>query len=70
MNALSGEVTETSDYFPFGMRMDIWGAVEDESNRYRFNGKEEQEGDSEYRLWTTEHAGIQRMPMAPMSYWL
>ena len=45
VNALSGEVTETSDYFPFGMRMDIWGAVEDESNRYRFNGKEEQEGE-------------------------
>ena len=45
VNALSGEVTETSDYFPFGMRMDIWGAVEDESNRYRFNGKEDQEGE-------------------------
>ena len=45
VNAQSGEVTETSDYFPFGMRMDIWGAVEDESNRYRFNGKEDQEGE-------------------------
>ena len=45
VNALTGEITETSDYFPFGMRMDIWGAVADDSNRYRFNGKEDQKGE-------------------------
>ena len=35
-------ILEQNDYLPFGMRIDIDSLAYDQSNRYRFNGKEEQ----------------------------
>jgi len=38
----TGQVIETNDYYAFGGRWDRSGSLIDQSNRYRFNGKEEQ----------------------------
>ena len=38
----TGQVTETNDYYAFGGRWDRSGSLIDQSNRYRYNGKEEQ----------------------------
>ena len=35
-------IFEQNDYLPFGMRIDIDSLAYDQSNRYRYNGKEEQ----------------------------
>ena len=35
-------ILEQNDYLPFGTRIDIDSLAYDQSNRYRFNGKEEQ----------------------------
>ena len=37
-----GQVAETNDYYAFGGRWDSSGSLVDQSNRYRYNGKEEQ----------------------------
>ena len=37
-----GQVAETNDYYAFGGRWDRSGSLVDQSNRYRYNGKEEQ----------------------------
>ena len=37
-----GQVAETNDYYAFGSRWDRSGSLVDQSNRYRYNGKEEQ----------------------------
>ena len=36
------EILEQNDYLPFGTRIDLNSLAYDQSNRYRFNGKEEQ----------------------------
>ena len=38
----TGQVIETNDYYAFGGRWDGSGSLIDQSNRYRYNGKEEQ----------------------------
>ena len=38
----TGQVVETNDYYAFGGRWDRSGSLIDQSNRYRYNGKEEQ----------------------------
>ena len=38
----TGQVVETNDYYAFGGRWDRSGNLIDQSNRYRYNGKEEQ----------------------------
>ena len=38
----TGQVVETNDYYAFGGRWDGSGSLIDQSNRYRYNGKEEQ----------------------------
>ena len=38
----TGQVVETNDYYAFGSRWDRSGSLIDQSNRYRYNGKEEQ----------------------------
>ena len=38
----TGQVVETNDYYAFGGRWDRSGSLVDQSNRYRYNGKEEQ----------------------------
>ena len=38
----TGQVIETNDYYTLGGRWDRSGSLIDQSNRYRFNGKEEQ----------------------------
>ena len=42
VNGSTGQVVETNDYYAFGSRWDRSGSIIDQSNRYRFNGKEEQ----------------------------
>ena len=37
-----GQVAETNDYYAFGGRWDRSGSLVDQSNRYRYNSKEEQ----------------------------
>ena len=38
----TGQVVETNDYYAFGSRWDRSGSLIDQSNRYRYNSKEEQ----------------------------
>ena len=42
VNGSTGRVVETNDYYAFGSRWDRSGSLVDQSNRYRYNGKEEQ----------------------------
>ena len=42
VNGSTGQVVETNDYYAFGGRWDRSGSLVDQSNRYRYNGKEEQ----------------------------
>ena len=42
VNGSTGQVVETNDYYAFGGRWDRSGSLIDQSNRYRYNGKEEQ----------------------------
>jgi RHS repeat-associated protein len=41
VNGLTGETVETNDYYPFGGKWND-GSSSDPTNRYRYNGKEEQ----------------------------
>ena len=41
----SGEVVEANDYYAFGSRWETSSSSGTTSNRYRFNGKEDQEGE-------------------------
>ena len=42
VDGVSGEVVETNDYYPFGSRWNTTASLTDNSNRFRYNGKEEQ----------------------------
>ena len=42
VDGVSGEEVETNDYYPFGSRWDVAAGLKDETNRFRYNGKEEQ----------------------------
>ena len=42
VNGVSGEEVETNDYYPFGSRWDVAAGLKDETNRFRYNSKEEQ----------------------------
>ena len=42
VDGTSGEVVETNDYYPFGSRWDVVTSLKDDSNRFRYNSKEEQ----------------------------
>ena len=42
VDGVSGEVVETNDYYPFGSRWDVDTSLSDDTNRFRYNGKEEQ----------------------------
>ena len=42
VDGVSGEVVETNDYYPFGGRWDVAASLKDDSNRFRYNSKEEQ----------------------------
>ena len=42
VDGVSGEVVETNDYYPFGSRWDVATSLKDDSNRFRYNSKEEQ----------------------------
>ncbi|MBR2128563.1 MAG: RHS repeat-associated core domain-containing protein [Bacteroidales bacterium] len=42
VDGVSGTVVETNDYYPFGSRWDVATSLKDESNRFRYNSKEEQ----------------------------
>ena len=42
VDGISGAVVETNDYYPFGLRWEDGGSLYDPSNRFRYNGKEEQ----------------------------
>ena len=42
VDGVLGEVVETNDYYPFGSRWDVATSLRDDSNRFRYNSKEEQ----------------------------
>ena len=42
VDGVSGEVVETNDYYPFGSRWNVAAGLKDDSNRFRYNSKEEQ----------------------------
>ena len=42
VDGVSGEVVETNDYYPFGSRWNTTSDLMDETNRFRYNSKEEQ----------------------------
>ena len=42
VEGISGEVVETNDYYPFGGRWDVAAGLKDDTNRFRYNSKEEQ----------------------------
>ena len=42
VDGVSGEVVETNDYYPFGSRWNTTASLTDQTNRFRYNGKEEQ----------------------------
>ena len=42
VDGVSGEVVETNDYYPFGSRWDVDTSLKDDTNRFRYNSKEEQ----------------------------
>ena len=42
VDGISGEVVEINDYYPFGSRWDVATSLRDDSNRFRYNSKEEQ----------------------------
>ena len=42
VDGVSGEVVETNDYYPFGSRWDVAAGLKDDTNRFRYNSKEEQ----------------------------
>ena len=42
VDGISGEVVETSDYYPFGSRWNTATNLTDQTNRFRYNSKEEQ----------------------------
>ena len=42
LDGVSGEVVETNDYYPFGSRWNTTASLTDQSNRFRYNSKEEQ----------------------------
>ena len=42
VDGTSGEVVETNDYYPFGSRWDVAASLIDQTNRFRYNSKEEQ----------------------------
>ena len=42
VDGVSGEVVETNDYYPFGSRWDVAADLKDDTNRFRYNSKEEQ----------------------------
>ena len=41
VDGISGAVVETNDYYPFGSRWDVATSLRDDSNRFRYNSKEE-----------------------------
>ena len=45
VDGLTGQTVETNDYYPFGSRWEDEDGISDPTNRYRFNGKEDQEGE-------------------------
>ena len=42
VDGVSGEVVETNDYYPFGSRWNTTAGLTDQTNRFRYNSKEEQ----------------------------
>ncbi len=42
VDGISGEVIETNDYYPFGSRWNTSASLTDQTNRFRYNSKEEQ----------------------------
>ena len=42
VDGISGEVVETNDYYPFGSRWNTTSSLTDQTNRFRYNSKEEQ----------------------------
>ena len=42
VDGVSGEVVETNDYYPFGSRWNTTASLIDQTNRFRYNSKEEQ----------------------------
>ena len=42
VDGTSGEVVETNDYYPFGSRWNTSASLTDQTNRFRYNSKEEQ----------------------------
>ena len=42
VDGVSGEVVETNDYYPFGSRWNTATNLTDQTNRFRYNSKEEQ----------------------------
>ena len=42
VDGVSGEVVEANDYYPFGSRWDVAADLKDDTNRFRYNSKEEQ----------------------------
>ena len=42
VDGISGEVVETNDYYPFGSRWNTATNLTDQTNRFRYNSKEEQ----------------------------
>ena len=42
VDGISGEVVETNDYYPFGGRWDVAADLKGDSNRFRYNSKEDQ----------------------------
>ena len=42
VDGISGAVVETNDYYPFGSRWNTSASLTDQSNRFRYNSKEEQ----------------------------
>ena len=41
VDGVSGAVVETNDYYPFGSRWNVAAGIKDETNRFRYNSKEE-----------------------------
>ena len=42
VDGVSGAVVETNDYYPFGSRWDVATSLTDDTNRFRYNSKEDQ----------------------------
>ncbi len=42
VDGISGAVVETNDYYPFGSRWNTTASLTDQTNRFRYNSKEEQ----------------------------